>query len=72
MDGWMSDWIITRKFFEGILNVSWQDKDQKLGLTNYLVFNFWTGDLHILNIRHRTRQALSLIFLFRKGLCFSD
>lgn len=47
----MDEWIITRNLHEGIVDINWHNKDEKLGFVSYLVFIFWTGDLHILNIR---------------------
>ena len=63
--------MIIRNFYEGILGIRQKNEDEKLGSVSYLVFIFWTGDLHILNIRPQ-KQALSLSFLFKKGFCLSD
>lgn len=51
MDGWIDKRVITRNFYEGTLDIGQQNKDEKLGFVTYLVFIFWTGDLHILNTR---------------------
>lgn len=37
---WMDKQVITRSFYEGILDLSQQMKDEKLGFVSYLVFIF--------------------------------
>lgn len=63
---WMDKQVITRNFFEGILDLSQQMKDEKLGFVSYLVFIIL--DKRCAYPEYKATEADT--FLFKKGFGF--
>lgn len=63
---WMDKQVITRSFYEGILDLSQQMKDEKLGFVSYLVFIF----LYKRSVYTEYKYVEVDTFLFKKGFGF--